>query len=96
MTSITRKSLGGVKIEGLDSARKKLTLNGIDTILLAMPNAPFEVRERIFDLLAETPVKVKSIQILRALLLARQILPNYVISISLTCSAEVLPNLIRN
>ena len=62
------KSLGGVKIEGLDSARKKLTLNGIDTILLAMPNAPFEVRERIFDLLAETPVKVKSIPDLASLI----------------------------
>lgn len=62
------KSLGGVKIEGLDSARKKLTLNGIDTILLAMPNTPFEVRERIFELLAETPVKVKSIPDLASLI----------------------------
>lgn len=55
------KSLGGVKIEGLDSARKKLISNGVDTILLAIPNAPFVLQEQIFDLLNETRVKVKSI-----------------------------------
>ena len=49
------QSLGGVKIEEFDSARKKLTLYEIDTILLAMPTASFDVHQRIFDLLTETP-----------------------------------------
>jgi FlaA1/EpsC-like NDP-sugar epimerase len=62
------QSLGGVKIEGFDAARKKLTLYEIDTILLAMPTAPFEVHQRIFDLLTETPVKVKSIPDLTSLI----------------------------
>ena len=62
------QSLGGVKIEGFDAARKKLTLYEIDTILLAMPTAPFDVHQRIFDLLTETPVKVKSIPDLTSLI----------------------------
>ena len=62
------QSLGGVKIEGFDAARKKQTLYEIDTILLAMPTAPFEVHQRIFDLLTETPVKVKSIPDLTSLI----------------------------
>ena len=62
------QSLGGVKIEGFDAARKKLTLYEIDTILLAMPTAPFEVHQRIFDLLTETSVKVKSIPDLTSLI----------------------------
>lgn len=62
------QSLGGVKIEGLDVARKKLAINEIDTILVAMPNAKFEVREKILDLLTEIPVKVKSIPDLASLI----------------------------
>ena len=62
------QSLGGVKIEGFDSARKKLTLYEIDTILLAMPTAPFDVHQRIFDLLTETSVTVKSIPDLTSLI----------------------------
>jgi FlaA1/EpsC-like NDP-sugar epimerase len=62
------QSLGGVKIEGFDAARKKLTLYEIDTILLAMSTAPFEVHQRIFDLLTESPVKVKSIPDLTSLI----------------------------
>ncbi len=62
------QSLGGVKIEGFDATRKKLTLYEIDTILLAMPTAPFDVHQRIFDLLTETPVKVKSIPDLTSLI----------------------------
>ena len=65
---LQRQSLGGIKIEGLDAAREKLILNEIDTILLAMPKTPFEVRERIFDLLAEIPIKVKSIPDLASLI----------------------------
>ena len=62
------QSLGGVKIEGFNTARKKLTLYEIDTILLAMPTAPVDVHQRIFDLLTETPVKVKSIPDLTSLI----------------------------
>jgi FlaA1/EpsC-like NDP-sugar epimerase len=62
------QSLGGVKIEGFDAARKKLALYEIDTILLAMPTAPFDVHQRIFDLLTETPFKVKSIPDLTSLI----------------------------
>ena len=62
------QSLGGVKIEGFEAARKKLTLYEIDTVLLAMPTAPFDVHQRIFDLLNETPVKVKSIPDLTSLI----------------------------
>ncbi len=62
------QSLGGIKIEGFDAARKKLTLYEIDTILLAIPTVPFDVHQRIFDLLTETPVKVKSIPDLTSLI----------------------------
>ena len=62
------QSLGGVKIEGFDAARKKLNLYEIDTLLLAMPNAPVDVHQRLFDLLTETPVKVKSIPDLTSLI----------------------------
>ena len=62
------QSLGGVKIEGLETARKKLTSNRIDTILLAVPNAPFKLHDRIFELLAETPTNVKSIPDLASLI----------------------------
>ena len=62
------QSLGGVKIEGFEAACKKLTLYEIDTILLAIPTAPFYVHQRIFDLLTETPVKVKSIPDLTSLI----------------------------
>lgn len=62
------QSLGGIKIEGLDAAREKFIDNRIDTILLAMRNAPFEVRERILELSAETPTKVKSIPELASLI----------------------------
>ena len=62
------QSLGGVKIEGFEAAHKKLPLYEIDTILLAMPTAPFGVHERIFDVLTETPVKVKSIPDLTSLI----------------------------
>ncbi len=62
------QSLGGVKIEGFEAARKKLTLYEIDTVLLAIPTAPFDVHQRIFDLLNETPVKVKSIPDLTSLI----------------------------
>lgn len=62
------KSLGGLKIEGLDAARKKLSFNGINTILLAMPNATIDVHERIFELLNETPITVKSIPSLASLI----------------------------
>lgn len=62
------QSLGGIKIEGLDASRKKFVVNEIDTILLATPNAKQKVRERIFDVLAEVPVKVKSIPDLASLI----------------------------
>ena len=62
------QSLGGLKIEGFEAALKRLTLSEIDTILLAMPTAPFDVHQRIFDLLTETPVKVKSIPDLTSLI----------------------------
>ena len=62
------QSLGGIKIEGFDAARKKLTFYEIDTILLAFPTAPFDVHQRIFDLLTEAPVKVKSIPDLTSLI----------------------------
>ena len=62
------QSLSGVTIESFDAACKKLTQNEIDTILLAIPTAPFEVHRRIFDLLTETPVKVKSIPNLTSLI----------------------------
>jgi FlaA1/EpsC-like NDP-sugar epimerase len=62
------QSLGGIKIEGFEAARKKLTLYEIDTILLAMPTALFDVHQRIFELLTETPVKVKSIPDLTSLI----------------------------
>lgn len=62
------QSLGGLKIEGFDAARKKLILNKIDTILLAIANTPFDAHERISDLMAETAIKVKSIPDLASLI----------------------------
>lgn len=62
------QSIGGVKIERFEAARKKLKLYEIDTILLAMPTAPFEAHQRIFDLLSEAQVKVKSIPDLTSLI----------------------------
>ena len=53
------QSVSGVKIESFETAQKKLGRLKIDTILLAMSSTPFEVYERISDLLTETPVKVK-------------------------------------
>ena len=53
------QSVGGVKIEGFDAARKMLAHREIDTVLLALPTARSEVHQRIFGLLTEMPVKVK-------------------------------------
>ena len=55
------QSLGGVTIEGFDAARKKLKVYKIDTILMAMPDAPSNAHKRIFDLLNETSFTVKRI-----------------------------------
>lgn len=66
--SLQGKSLGGIKIEALGPSLEKLILNDIDTILLAMPSASFEVRERVLGLLAETPIKIKLIPDLASLI----------------------------
>ena len=53
------QSVGGVKIEGFDAARKMLLQREIDTVLLAMPTARSEVHQRVLGLLTEISVKVK-------------------------------------
>ena len=62
------QSVSGVKIEGFETVQKKLGQLKIDTILLAMSSTPFEVYQRISNLLTETPVKVKWIPDLTSLI----------------------------
>ena len=62
------QSLAGLTIESFDDARKKLELHEIDTILLAMPSTSYSSHRRIFNLLTDMPVKIKSIPNLTSLI----------------------------
>ena len=55
------KNLGGVQIKGLDHAKKKIEKLKIGTLLVAIPRKTFITRQRIFDLLSDHPLKVKTI-----------------------------------
>ena len=69
------QTIAGLKIEGFESAHVKLTSLDVDTILLAMQTTPTTVHEQLFDLLTETPIKVKSIPDLTSLIAGSASIP---------------------
>lgn len=64
------KNLGGVPISNLNYAKKKLKKLKIQTLLLAIPSDAYGVRRRVFDMLSDHPLKVKTIPSISSLISA--------------------------
>jgi len=62
------KTLGGVPISNLDHAKKKFKKLEIETLLLAIPNDSNALRRRIFEILSDHPLKVKTIPSISSLI----------------------------
>jgi len=58
---LSGKNLGGVQINNLDHAKKKLKKLDIETLLLAIPSDIDATRRRVLDMLSDHPLKVKTI-----------------------------------
>jgi FlaA1/EpsC-like NDP-sugar epimerase len=65
------KNLGGVPISNFDRAKKKLEKLEIRTLLLAIPNGSDVLRSRVFNMLSDHPLKVKTIPSISALISGR-------------------------
>lgn len=65
------KNLGGVPISTLDHAKKKFEKLKIETLLLAIPNEPDALRKRVFYMLSDHPLKVKTIPSISSLISGR-------------------------
>jgi len=65
------KNLGGVPISNLDHAKKKFQKLEIETLLLAIPNDSDALRRRVFDMLSDHPLKVKTIPSISSLITGR-------------------------
>ena len=65
------KNLGGVPISNLDHAKKKFEKLKIDTLLLAIPNELDALRGRVFNMLSDYPLKVKTIPSISSLISGR-------------------------
>ncbi|MDA7719768.1 polysaccharide biosynthesis protein [Alphaproteobacteria bacterium] len=63
------KNLGGVPIRNFDHAKKKLEKLEIETLLLAIQNDSDALRRRVFDMLSDHPLKVKTIPSISSLIL---------------------------
>ena len=62
------KNLGGVPISNLDHAKRKFKKLDIETLLLATPNDIDATRQRVFDMLSDHPMKVKTIPSISSLI----------------------------
>jgi len=65
------KNLGGVLISNLDQAKKKFEKLEIKTLLLATPSDDNAPRRKVFDILSEHPLKVKTIPSVSSLISTR-------------------------
>jgi FlaA1/EpsC-like NDP-sugar epimerase len=64
------KNLGGVPISNSNYAKKKFKKLKIQTLLLAIPSDAHSVRRRVFDMLSDHPLKVKTIPSISSLISA--------------------------
>ncbi|MDB3880441.1 polysaccharide biosynthesis protein [Alphaproteobacteria bacterium] len=62
------KNLGGVPINSLKRAKKKFEKEKIETLLLAIPSNIDTTRQRVFDILSDHPLKVKTIPSISSLI----------------------------
>ena len=62
------KNIGGVPISNLDQAKKKIKKLDIETLLLAIPRDIDATRRRVFDMLSDHPLKVKTIPSISSLI----------------------------
>ncbi len=62
------KNLGGVPISNLDHAKKKFKKLNIETLLLAIPSDIDATRRRVFEMLSDHPLKVKTIPSISSLI----------------------------
>jgi FlaA1/EpsC-like NDP-sugar epimerase len=60
--------IGGVKIFSLDQAKKKFKQLNIQTLLLATPGNTNASRQRVFDILSEHPLRVKTVPSITSLI----------------------------
>ncbi len=65
---LSGKNLGGIPISNLDHAKIKLKKLDIETLLLAIPSDIDTTRRRIFDMLSDHPLKVKTIPSISSLI----------------------------
>jgi FlaA1/EpsC-like NDP-sugar epimerase len=65
---LSGKNLGGIPISNLGHAKAKLKKLKIETLLLEMPGDLGASRRRIFDILSDHPLKVKSIPSISSLI----------------------------
>jgi FlaA1/EpsC-like NDP-sugar epimerase len=65
------KNLGGVPISSLDNAKRKFRKLEIETLLLAIPSDIDATRRRVFDMLSDHPLKVKTIPSISSLISGR-------------------------
>ena len=62
------KNLGGVPISNLDHAKKKFKKLDIKMLLLAIPSDVRAIRRRVFEMLSDHPLKVKTIPSISSLI----------------------------
>ena len=65
------KNIGSVKIHNLDRAKKKFKQLNIKTLLLATPGDTNTTRRRVFEILSEHPLKVKTVPSISSLISER-------------------------
>ena len=65
------KNIGGVNISSLDQAKEKFKKLNIKTLLLATPGDGAATRRRVFDILSEHPLKVKTVPSISSLIAGR-------------------------
>ncbi|NCF48111.1 MAG: polysaccharide biosynthesis protein, partial [Bacteroidetes bacterium] len=65
---LSGKTLGGVPISNLDHAKKKFRKLEIETLLIAIAKDSDALRRRVFDVLSDHPLKVKTIPSISSLI----------------------------
>lgn len=65
---LSDKNLGGIPISNLDHAKKKFKKLDIETLLLAIPSDIDATRRRVFEMLSDHPLKVKTIPSISSLI----------------------------
>ena len=65
---LSGKNLGGIPISNLDHVKKKLKKLDIETLLLAIPSDIDATRRRVFEMLSDHPLKVKTIPSISSLI----------------------------